>query len=135
MPCKHMKMRHEYLRRLETEDCVWKHMEYLDVFGKWMRLSNEPNWEQTTKYRWKPCRLSVTLMSGEKVSWTEPMREAPEKIGTEFFWVALDGRVYEDSWCGGITDCSRLESNICHLTESAALEHLEAMRKINGQGG
>jgi hypothetical protein len=122
------------------EGFLWKAYELWE-FAKegclWQTCHEVPNFTRTDgmKFRRKPRRLSVTLANGEQVSWDEPMRDAPEKIGTPFFWVALDGCVYEDSWSGGITDCSRLEQDICHLTESAALEHLEAMRKINGQGG
>ena len=79
-----------------------------------------------------PRRLSVTIASGEVVSWPEPVREAL-KPDTEFFYVSYLGEV-ESGWHDGSDhEFVPLAFGNVHLTREAAQEHADALRRINTQ--
>ena len=87
-------------------------------------------------FRIKPApqrRLSVTLASGEVVSWPEPVRKALK--GTPRYWfVVYEGELVQAIWTDHAVDMRRLAFGNVHLTREAAQEHADALRKINTQG-
>ena len=89
----------------------------------------------STVFRIKPTpqrRLSVTLASGEVVSWPEPVREAL-KPQQEFWLVDSNGKTVKRHWDEYI-DHEYLAFGNVHLTREAAQEHADALCKINTQG-
>lgn len=142
----HLETRKEYNRReglwLEAGAPEgkepWRELEFRnrnDFQPHWeVFSSSNPSWHACCDYRWKPRRISVTLMNGEEVSWPEPMREAPG-MQSRYYWASTDDDiVYGATWYDSNLDKCRLVRNLCHLTKAAAQEHLEAQRKINAQG-
>ena len=80
----------------------------------------------------QPRRLSVTLASGEVVSWPEPVREAL-KDGDQWFAVSARWFTGQSTWVGSNHDFECLAFGNVHLTREAAQEHADALRKINCQ--
>lgn len=101
------------------------------VFSRW---NVSDMLKDTHPFRIKPKparRLSVTLNSGEVVSWPEPVREAL-KDDTVYYFVK-GGEAEECEWDNHRLDKVRLAAGVIHLTREAAQEHADALRKINTQ--
>lgn len=92
----------------------------------------------STLFRIKPTparRLSVTLASGEVVSWPEPEKK-PLAEDQEYYFAdpeCQDG-VNDWEWSDSELDAIRLKLGLVHLTRAAAQEHADASRRINTQG-
>ena len=112
----------------------WERWEFYNKpTESWLSTTNHPNWDTAYKYRRKPKMLSVTLASGEVVSWPEPQRTELE-YGDSYFYVDVDGSVIVEEWDCLAWDSDTLSNGWLHLTEEAAKQHATALRKINTQG-
>lgn len=141
MTIPHLEIRTEYTRReLDWLEAgapegkePWRGLRQRRIDSDmWMTACPHQLWRRELVYEWKPRRIHVTLMNGEEVSWDEPMREAP-KPGQRVFVVTSD-YVAASTCVGAGVGVSIVDSGRVHLTEAAAEEHLEALRKINAQG-
>ena len=105
----------------------------IDINGKWQDLGECFYFMPEHQYRRKPKMISVTLASGEVVSWPEPQRTELE-YGDAYFYVDVDGSVMVEEWDCLEWDERTLADGWVHLTEDAAKQHAAALRKINTQG-
>ena len=110
----------------------WERWEFNSIGRKWSQLTSSPTWVTSIQYRRKPKILSVTLASGEVVSWPEPHRTELE-YGDSYFYVAVDGSVIGGKWHGIAWDSDTLSNGYIHLTKEAAEQHSYALFKINNQ--
>jgi hypothetical protein len=86
-----------------------------------------------TEYRRKPPVQKHITIGDREVP--EPLRVAP-KLNADYWYI--DGSdVYDDLWHSGIDklNISRLKSGLVHLTEDAAIQHLDAIIRLNNQPG
>ena len=118
---------------METPE-PWERWEmYGKVAGTWLPLSECFFWRPENQYRRKPKMCYVRLASGEVVSWPEPLNKLPEH-DTQL-WYLNGGSTY--SCCNShdnnylLTDA--LKSGTLHLTEENAIQHIDALYKINNQ--
>ena len=127
---------HAELMALYAQDAMEtdKPWERWELFNDgWYDLVNNPVWYEGTQYRRKPKMISVTLASGEVVSWPEPQRTELE-YGDSYFYVAEDGSVIVAEWICLAWDRNTLSNGYIHLTKEAAEQHAAALHKINTQG-
>ena len=85
-----------------------------------------------TKHKHAELMLSVTLESGEVVSWPTPHRTELE-YGDNYYFVDADGSVIGEVWDGVEWDKRTLADGRIHLTKEAAEQHSYALFKINNQ--
>ena len=121
----------QYAQDAQETDKPWERWELFD--DGWYGLTNHPVWHFNTKYRRKTKMLSVTLESGEVVSWPKPHR-AELEYGDAYYYVNEDGTVAAESWDCLALDSDTMSNGWLHLTEEAAKQHATALRKINTQG-
>ena len=123
----------QYARDAQESDEPWERWEYFhSSTGEWKSLK-KLNWNPNVMYRRKPKMLSVTLASGEVVSWPEPQRTELE-YGDAYFYVNAYGSVTFEEWDCLECEIDTLSNGWVHLTEDAAKQHTAALRKINTQG-
>ena len=111
----------------------WSRWETSPNGREWIQLTGNPSWATSIQYRRKPKMLSVTLASGEVVSWPEPHRTELE-YGDSYFYVDVDGSVIVGEWDCLSWDSDTLSNGWLHLTKEAAEQHATALHKINTQG-
>ena len=112
----------------------WERWEmYGKVTGSWISLGECFFWRPENQYRRKPKMLSVTLASGEVVSWPAPHRAELDNRDA-YYYVDVDGSVMGEKWHGIAWDRGTLSNGGVHLTKQAAEQHAVALRKINNQG-
>ena len=118
---------------MET-DKPWERWEFrIDIHDDWTTLGGNTMWYTDYQYRRKPKMISVTLASGEVVSWPEPQRTELE-YGDIYYFVDVDGSAMVEEWdCLG-WDKRVLADGWVHLTKEAAKQHAAALHKINTQG-
>lgn len=91
------------------------------------------NTSEAFRVKPKPARrLSVTLASGEVVSWPEPVREEL-KVDQLYWYVNAEGLARDVPWSSNRLDGYSIAFGNVHLTREAAQEHADALRKINTQ--
>ena len=118
---------------METPE-PWERWEmYGKVTGSWISLGECFFWRPENQYRRKPKMLSVTLASGEVVSWPAPHRAELDNRDA-YYYVDVDGSVMGEKWHGIAWDRGTLSNGGVHLTKQAAEQHAAALRKINNQG-
>ena len=100
----------------------------------WNNCFPNPSFDGSYKYRRKPKMISVTLASGEVVSWPEPQRTELEYGDSYFYFVPTHGDIVLKKWDCAPWDRSTLSNGYIHLTKEAAEQHATALRKINTQG-
>ena len=133
MKHKHAELMMQYAQDAMETPRPWERWEFcVSSTGEWLSATSHPFWYDKCKYRRKPKMISVTLASGEVVSWPEPHRTELE-YGDAYFYVNAYGSVTFEEW-----DCLELEIDTLfngwvHLTEDAAKQHAAAIRKINNQ--
>ena len=100
---------------------------------KWMQLTGNPSWVTSIQYRRKPKMISVTLTNGEIISWPEPLNKLPEH-DTQL-WYLNGGSTYSccNSHDNNYLPTDALKSGTLHLTEENAIQHIDALYKINNQ--
>ena len=123
----------QYAQDAQETPEPWERWEFNSIGRKWSQLTNNPTWVTSIQYRRKPKMLSVTLVSGEVVSWPEPHRTELE-YGDPYFYVDVDGSVIAGEWDCLSWDSDTLSNGWLHLTKEAAEQHATALRKINTQG-
>ena len=78
--------------------------------------------------------LSVTLASGEVVSWPAPHCTELEYGDPYFYFVPTHGDIVLKKWDCAPWDRNTLSNGYIHLTKEAAEQHATALHKINTQG-
>ena len=134
----HAEMMMQYAQDAMETPRPWERWQYqtesMQEGDVWNNCFPNPSFDGDYKYRRKPKILSVTLASGEVVSWPEPLNKLPEH-DTQL-WYLNGGSTY--SCCNShdnnylLTDA--LKSGTLHLTEENAIQHIDALYKINTQG-
>ena len=112
----------------------WERWEFNSIGRKWSQLTSNPTWVTSIQYRRKPKMLSVTLVSGEVVSWPEPHRTELEYGDSYFYFVPTHGDIMRKTWDCAPWDRTTLFNGYIHLTKEAAEQHAAALHKINTQG-
>ena len=107
---------------------------YGKVTGSWLSLGECFFWRPEYQFRRKPKMLSVTLASGEVVSWPEPLKEALDIDEEYWYFDASPECINYDYWKNLDFDKGLLSAGMLHLTKKAAEQHYAAIRKINTQG-
>ena len=134
MKHKHAELMMQYAQDAMEMDKPWERWEMKYPTEKdWLTLDCNPLWQGAIDYRRKPKMLSVTLVSGEVVSWPEPHRTELE-YGDSYFYVDVDGSVIVGEWDCLSWDRTTLSNGYIHLTKEAAEQHAAALHKINTQG-
>ena len=133
MKHKHAELMMQYAQDAMETDKPWELWEVKYPTEKdWLTLDCNPLWQGAVEYRRKPKMLSVTLESGEVVSWPEPQRTERE-YGDVYYYVNADGSVTFEEWDCLEWEIDSLYNGWVHLTEDAAKQHAAAIRKINNQ--
>ena len=133
--CQHAEQILQYAEDVKTYFEPWKLWQFRKKGSdaKWQDVEAHPQWTYYNEYQRKPEMLSVTLADGEVVSWPEPLNKLPEH-DTQL-WYLNGGSTY--SCCNShdnnylLTDA--LKSGTLHLTEENAIQHIDALYKINNQ--
>ncbi len=132
----HAELMMQYAQDAMETDKPWECWEvYGKVTGTWIPLSEGEglSFISEHQYRRKPKMLSVTLESGEAVSWPAPHCTELE-YEDSYFYVDVDGSVIVGEWDCLSWDRDALSNGWLHLTKEAAEQHATALRKINTQG-
>ena len=108
----------------------WERWEFNSIGRKWSQLTSNPTWVTSIQYRRKPKMLSVTLASGEVVSWPAPHRAELDKRDAYYF-ADVNGSVIVGKWDCAPWDSDTLSNGYIHLTKEAAEQHAAALLKIN----
>ena len=127
----------QYAQDAMETDKPWERWEvYGKITGRWLSLSEGEglSFISEHQYRRKPKMLSVTLASGEVVSWPEPHRTELEYGDPYFYFVPTHGDIMLKKWDCAPWDRTTLSNGYIHLTKEAAEQHATALRKINTQG-
>ena len=130
----HAELMMQYAQDAMETPRPWERWEvYGTVTGKWISLSDCFFFRPENQYRRKPKMLSVTLASGEVVSWPAPHRAELDNRDA-YYYVDVDGSVMGEKWHGIAWDRGTLSNGGVHLTKEAAEQHAAALHKINTQG-
>ena len=136
MKHKHAELMMQYAKDAMETPRPWERWQYqtesMQEGDVWSNCFPNPSFDVRYKYRRKPKMISVTLESGEVVSWPEPQRTELE-YGDAYFYVDVDGSVMVEEWDCLEWDERTLADGWVHLTEDAAKQHTAALRKINTQ--
>ena len=125
----------QYAQDAMETDKPWERWEVSgEVTGTWISLSERFSFMAKHQYRRKPKMLSVTLVSGEVVSWPEPHRTELEYGDPYFYFTPTHGDIVLKKWDRAPWDISTLSNGYIHLTKEAAEQHAAALLKINTQG-
>ena len=131
----HAEMMMQYAQDAMETPRPWERWEmYGKVTGSWISLGECFFWRPENQYRRKPKMLSVTLASGEVVSWPEPHRTELEYGDSYFYFVPTHGDIMRKTWDCAPWDRTTLSNGYIHLTKEAAEQHAAALHKINTQG-
>ena len=133
--CQHAEQILQYAEDVKTYFEPWKLWQFRKKGSdaKWQDAEAHPQWTYYNEYQRKPEMLSVTLASGEVVSWPAPHRTELE-YGDEYFYVGNDCIVRAEEWDCTTWDRNTLSNGYIHLTKEAAEQHAAALLKINTQG-
>ena len=135
MKHKHAELMMQYAQDAMETDKPWELWEYSHSSSNgWRNLDEMPSWLIGNDYRRKPKMLSVTLASGEVVSWPEPHRTELEYGDSYFYFVPTHGDIVLKKWDRAPWDISTLSNGYIHLTKEDAEQHAAALHKINTQG-
>ena len=137
MKHKHAELMMQYAQdAMETSE-PWELWEYqtesMQEGDVWKNCFPNPSFDGIYKYRRKPKMLSVTLASGEVVSWPEPQRTELEYGDLYFYFVPTHVDIVLKKWECAPWDRTTLSNGHIHLTEEAAKQHSYALFKINNQ--
>ena len=124
-----------YAQDAQETDKPWERWEvYGKITGRWIPLSECYPFLPENQYRRKPKMLSVTLASGEVVSWPAPHCTELEYGDPYFYFVPTHGDIVLKKWDCAPWDRTTLSNGYIHLTKEAAEQHAAALHKINTQG-
>ena len=134
MKHKHAELMMQYAQDAMETSRPWERWEFfVSSTGEWLSAASNPFWGDNCKFRRKPKMLSVTLASGEIVSWPEPHRTDLEYGDPYFYFVPTHGDIVLKKWYCAPWDRSTLSNGCIHLTKEAAEQHSYALFKINNQ--
>jgi hypothetical protein len=114
----------QYAQDAQETDTPWERWEFEDFVGDWVSCSIKTKmFNRCFKFRRKPETIDI---NGFKVP--KPMRVAPP-VGTPYFCISsIDTNIaIPTKWMDTDGDRRVLSRGICHLTESAAVKHAEAL--------
>ena len=124
----------QYAQDAQETDKPWERWaSFLPNECVWVDCTSNPSWYDHIEYRRKPKTLSVTLASGEVVSWPAPHCTELEYGDPYFFFVPTHGDIMLKNWDCATWDRNTLFNGYIHLTKEAAEQHAAALRKINNQ--
>ena len=136
MKHKHAELMMQYAQDAMETPRPWERWQYqtesMQEGDVWKNCFPNPSFDGSYKYRRKPKMISVTLMSGEVVSWPEPLKLQNLELRKQYFFIDADFVIHETMW---IKSCntSLIVSGMVHLTKEAAEQHSHALFKINNQ--
>ena len=110
----------------------WERWEFNSIGRKWSQLTSNPTWVTSIQYRRKPKMISVTLASGEVVSWPEP-HKGDLNVGQHCYLVVHNGDVEHVCLALHSHKHKSVQFGMVHLTKEAAEQHSYALFKINNQ--
>ena len=126
-----------YAQDAQETDKPWERWQYqtksMQEGDVWKNCFSNPSFDGSCKYRRKPKMLSVTLVNGEIISWPEPLNKLPE-YDTQL-WYLHGGSNYCccNSYDNDYPMTVALKNGTLHLTEENAIQHINALYKINNQ--
>jgi len=122
-PHKHAALMLQYARDAAETETPWERWQYKSIYdADWIDGKVDFAFYQGWEYRRKPRFI---LINGIEVP--EPMREKPE-IGDIYYVPQVRYTFVEQlKWAGNGIDIFNLNSGLVHLTESAALSHVNAL--------
>lgn len=131
----HAELMMQYAQDSMETDKPWERWEFYNKLTEsWLSTTNHPAWVTTSEYRRKPKMLSVTLANGDVVSWPEPIKHITEINDTQL-WYLQGGSTY--NYCNAYDNnylmIDALKNGTLHLTEENAIQHIDALYKINNQ--
>ena len=133
MKHKHAELMMQYAQDAMETDKPWELWEMKYPTEKdWLTLDCNPLWPGALEYRRKPKMISVTLMSGEVVSFPEPHKFIPQ-YGQNYYLVDSNGEIENNKYDGMQTEVLFIRFGLVHLTKEAAEQHSYALFKINNQ--
>ena len=133
MKHKHAELMLQYAQdAMETSE-PWELWEYSHASSNgWLNLDKMPSWRIGNEYRRKPKMVSVTLASGEVVSWPEP-HKGDLDCNDHYFTVGDGGEIAHYSFQNTSIERKILRFGLAHLTKEAAEQHSYSLFKINNQ--
>ena len=131
MKHKHAELMMQYAQDAMETPRPWERWEVRHS-DKWSGLIAHPSWHEAHDYRRKPKMISVTLASGEVVSWPEP-HKTELKHGDVYYTVSANCYALQRQWGTVENDNGRLKMGSVYLTKEAAEQHSCALFKINNQ--
>ena len=132
---KHAELMLQYAQDAMESSEPWERWEeYVLAIERWVTMSSNPDWNTRIEYRRKPKMISVTLESGEVVSWPAPHCTELEYGDPYFYFVPTHGDIVLKKWDCAPWDRNTLFNGYIHLTKEAAEQHAAALLKINTQG-
>ena len=133
MKHKHAELMMQYAQDAMETDKPWERWECDTGDGLgWVDMKSHPVWITKTSYRRKPKMLSVTLESGEVVSWPEP-HKGDLNVGQHCYLVEHNGDVEDVCFAIHSHNKQVARFGMVHLTKDAAEQHSHALFKINNQ--
>ena len=122
----------QYAQDAQETPEPWERWEFNSIGRKWSQLTSNPTWVTSIQYRRKPKMLSVTLASGDVVSWPEP-HKGDLNVGQHCYLVKHNGDVEHVCFAIHSHNNMAVMFGMVHLTKEAAEQHSYALFKINNQ--
>ena len=132
MKHKHAELMMQYAQDAQETPEPWERWEFNSIGRKWSQLTSNPTWVTSIQYRRKPKMLSVTLASGDVVSWPEP-HKGDLNVGQHCYLVKHNGDVEHVCFAIHSHNNMAVMFGMVHLTKEAAEQHSYALFKINNQ--
>ena len=133
MKHKHAELMMQYAQDAMETDTPWERWECNTGAGfGWVDMKSHPLWITKASYCRKPKTLSVTLASGEVVSWPEP-HKGDLNVGQHCYLVVHNGDVEHVCLALHSPKHKSVQFGMVHLTKEAAEQHSYALFKINNQ--
>lgn len=121
---KHISSVRLYLEDLALMDRPWEKWECF-FQGKWKDLQSEPGWHNDMVYRRKPDVIKVGNLEFPK-----PESAPPPQDTTYYYPSTFECKVSSTRWYGTSYDLFRLSHGMVHLTQGAAMKHLNAILSL-----
>ena len=123
---KHAALMLQYAQDAMETDTPWVRWEVAASSNEWEALHGSPSWFKELEYRRKPRTLTYT------VTIPEPLREAPEVVGTIVYIPTplAKERASAYCWYGTPQDERLLKRGLCFATREDAVAAAKAMLPI-----
>lgn len=113
-----------YLEDLATMERPWTKWECF-FRGKWKDLQSEPGWHDDMFYRRKPDVIKVVNLEFPK-----PEISPPPQDTVYYYPSTFECKVSSLRWHGTSYDLFRLRYGMVHLTQDAAMKHLNVILSL-----